>query len=383
MFQYMDNNYCVVEDTIVSWKGADIKLHIPSSFEGHPIKRIGDSAFQQCDQLVEVSFAEGIEEIGQFAFEGDWRIERLIFPSTLKSIEQSAFANCERLKSVTIPEKLEKIEQNAFDSCNQLKEAHLPSKIAEFGTKSPQVFPNGNICNIYVHFRVTTDEYKAIVPKKIAINGDRLLLTDDIDEVPWLSTLKGFSLANHIDSKMNTIFLVDTPEVDISPDLRRTLFSWEGIQDMSKEDAVIRKIISEGGYRYSNADDEKQWVSDSIKGKNKLVNSFSNRNFELSFCVLEHAEFTHNNSYIEGVIRLYRAYGFFISVHRIAYKGKDYFIYSRNYLAGNKMPRTDRVSSSVPVYHRKDMAIYDINGLLSDKKLSEEIYAKYKLFSIL
>ena len=62
-------------------------------------------------------------------------------------------------------------------------------------------------------------------------------------------------------------------------------------------------------------------------------------------------------------------YFYWQSAVKVCCRGKPYYIYRRNYLTSDdKLP-----------YHRLDMAVYDKNGLVTNRALSEEVYAKYKL----
>lgn len=383
MFQYMDSNYCVLEDTFITWSGKESQLRVPTVFNGRAIKKIGAGAFAKCNTLREVYIGEGYEEIGEGAFEQCTNLEKVFIPDTVKKINAKAFYKCERLQVVRMSQRLEDISTYVFMDCYALKEIHLPSTIKTMPPAMAPVFPDGTICNVYVHFKTDVDSYKELSKKKLALSTGKLLFTDTIDEVEWLSTLKYFNLPNHIDESMHAIFLVDQPSIDLSPDMRRTVFCWEGVPDMSKEDTVVKKLIAEDSSSYVNAEDERQWVANYIREIGNLPRSFSDAKNELCFCVLQQVDTSLDGYIVEGVIKIYRAFGFFLSVHKILYKHKFYYLYSRNYLFGNKMAKPDRVGNGDPVYYRNDMAIYGDEGLISDRKMSEEIYARYKLFSIL
>lgn len=383
MFQYMDKNYCVLGDTFITWSGTESVLKIPNIFNGNSAKRIGDGAFSKCDSLREVYIGEGYEVIGMAAFERCKNLEKVYIPDSVKVIEAKAFYKCEKLKVVRMSQAIEEMNGYVFEECISLKEIHLPSTISSMMKGEVPIFPDGSICDMYVHFTVNRDAYKAIASKTLVTGSGKMLLTDTIDELDWLSTLKFLNRPNHIDESMHGIFLVDQPMIDVSPDMRRTLFSWEGVPDMSKEDTVIKKLIESGSSSFVNDIDEAQWVSDCNREAERLPRSFLNRRNELCFCVLENTEVSADGNNINGTIKVYRTYGFFISVHRILHKQKYYYLYSRNYLVGNKMAKSDRVGKGTPIYYRNDMAIYSESGLVSDRRLSEEIYAKYKLFSIL
>ena len=60
--------------------------------------RITEGLFSNRDDIVAVSFPEGVETIASNAFENCRRLEKVEFPDSLKSIECEAFINCTSLK---------------------------------------------------------------------------------------------------------------------------------------------------------------------------------------------------------------------------------------------------------------------------------------------
>ncbi|MBR6547947.1 MAG: leucine-rich repeat protein [Clostridia bacterium] len=71
------------------------------------VKVIGDNAFSVCDNLTEVTLAEGIEHIGKRAFYYSPRICSIDLPASIRSLGEQAFAPCRDLESITIsPENL-------------------------------------------------------------------------------------------------------------------------------------------------------------------------------------------------------------------------------------------------------------------------------------
>lgn len=71
---------------------------------------IGEKSFDNCKQLVEVEFCEGLEEIGFRAFSYCTSLTKFKVPSTVKKIGAEAFCNCEQLVEVELCE-LEQIGQ--------------------------------------------------------------------------------------------------------------------------------------------------------------------------------------------------------------------------------------------------------------------------------
>jgi hypothetical protein len=75
---------------------------------------------------------DGIERIKEMAFSNCKNLETIIFPESLKIIENRAFAGCENIASITLPSGLKgicgDIMFSTFDGCKQLKKVTLSRK---------------------------------------------------------------------------------------------------------------------------------------------------------------------------------------------------------------------------------------------------------------
>lgn len=98
------------------WCKALTDVKIPSS-----VKRIENSAFEDCDALKNVTIEKGLEEIGRYAFYGCGVLADVKIPSSVKKIGDDAFSYCSALTSITIPSSVTEIGNDAFDWCNNLK----------------------------------------------------------------------------------------------------------------------------------------------------------------------------------------------------------------------------------------------------------------------
>ena len=93
------------------------------------VKEIDDSAFNGCEQLVEVQLSEGLEIIGYAAFAACKSLERFIVPSTVREIVAEAFSECSQLEEVELCEGLQKIGDWAFCGCKSLNRFKVPSTV--------------------------------------------------------------------------------------------------------------------------------------------------------------------------------------------------------------------------------------------------------------
>ena len=104
------------------------KVTVPSG-----VKKVGDSAFENCYQLKEVVF-EGTEcTIGIAAFRYCSGLTSITLPSGLKTIPLEGFAACTSLQSIEIPATVTSIGKEAFRKCSALKEITIPANVTSIG----------------------------------------------------------------------------------------------------------------------------------------------------------------------------------------------------------------------------------------------------------
>lgn len=100
---------------------ADADIVIPATYEGLPVKKIGNIAFSKCNTVSSVLIPEGVTEIGQQAFVLCENLKSVQLPDTLAKIDEEAFAGCYSLSSCNIPAGVKTIVPGAFRLCTSLK----------------------------------------------------------------------------------------------------------------------------------------------------------------------------------------------------------------------------------------------------------------------
>ena len=111
------------------YKKSDIiQVVLPDSIE-----KIGNSAFYQCSALEEVAFGENLLTIGDSAFYQCYRIEKVAIPDKVTSIGNSAFAGWIALTDATIGNSVESIGNLAFENCNSLTSIIIPDSVTSIG----------------------------------------------------------------------------------------------------------------------------------------------------------------------------------------------------------------------------------------------------------
>lgn len=116
---------CKALEKVHFGKVSTLRKHI-----GKVLKKIGESAFRNCENLTEIVLPDGLKEIGKEAFHQCKKLESVIFPKTLKSIGEEAFSGCVNLKNVVFPDSITDIECRAFENCKRLESVILPQKLS-------------------------------------------------------------------------------------------------------------------------------------------------------------------------------------------------------------------------------------------------------------
>lgn len=93
------------------------------------ITAIGDSAFDSCVNLSEISIPATVTEIENNVFDFCESLETIAIPGSVTQIGQSVFLGCCGLKNVTLPEGIKTISPYMFYFCTALEEITIPDSI--------------------------------------------------------------------------------------------------------------------------------------------------------------------------------------------------------------------------------------------------------------
>ncbi|OQX29381.1 MAG: hypothetical protein B0D92_04115 [Spirochaeta sp. LUC14_002_19_P3] len=104
----------------------DIKL--PST-----ITSIGNNAFDSCHKLALSSLPNGITSIGQRAFSGCTELVLTSLPDGITSISERAFSSTSKLALTSLPDGITSIGKSAFYGCSKLALSSLPDGITSIG----------------------------------------------------------------------------------------------------------------------------------------------------------------------------------------------------------------------------------------------------------
>lgn len=119
---------------IAAYVGFDVRVDIPQTIGGVPVRAIGEEAFYGHRYVYSVVIPEGVESVGPNAFAATYHLSAVSLPSTLRTIGENAFSQYHG-KVLTLPEGIETLGNGAF-SWSQLQEVYFPTSIASIGEEA-------------------------------------------------------------------------------------------------------------------------------------------------------------------------------------------------------------------------------------------------------
>lgn len=94
----------------------------------YPVKKIGNNSLRNNNNLVSLTFPEGLEIIGNSSIAQCESLSTVVMPSTVNSIEDWSFYGCLALQSITIPNGVTAITEHTFQNTG-LKSVVLPPSV--------------------------------------------------------------------------------------------------------------------------------------------------------------------------------------------------------------------------------------------------------------
>ncbi len=134
-FRSGDWNYSRNDDgtaTITQWNGEEESLAIPEELDGLKVTEIGETAFNACTGLKEVTIPESVTRIGEHAFGECAALNSVTMPDSVTEIADYAFFLCGNLEDINFPESLTRIGKKAF-CASLLTSVTIPDKVESIG----------------------------------------------------------------------------------------------------------------------------------------------------------------------------------------------------------------------------------------------------------
>lgn len=142
------DGYVIFRRILFCYQGEKETVSIPKG-----VRRIGECAFFQCENVKSVTIPDSVESIGDFAF-SECGITSIIVPKSVTSIGSFAFDRCTSLTEIVIPESVTSIGRTAFRDCTRLTSISLPESVTSINSS---MF-NGcsSLLGIIIHDKITS-----------------------------------------------------------------------------------------------------------------------------------------------------------------------------------------------------------------------------------
>ncbi len=149
-----DGRCLIIYNTIIAYaKGSGTDYIIPNG-----VTKIGESAFDGCEELTSITIPDSITSIGDKAFSDCCSLTSVTIPNSVTKIGKGVFYNCTNLTSITIANSVTEIGNHAFSGCDNLISITIPSGIT--GLQLCSFSGCKNIDKVYVCANTPPTYYK-------------------------------------------------------------------------------------------------------------------------------------------------------------------------------------------------------------------------------
>ena len=100
------------------------------------LRKIGNNAFENCDNLSKIVIPEKVENIGEKAFYHCDLLESVKLNNRLNVLNSNIFCNCKNLKQIEFLDGLKIVGDGVFGNCYELKEVLLPKTVQKIGVEA-------------------------------------------------------------------------------------------------------------------------------------------------------------------------------------------------------------------------------------------------------
>lgn len=98
------------------------------------VTEINSMAFSGCSSLTAIVIPDGVADIGAWAFEGCSSLIGIILPDSVTYINNGTFRDCTNLADITIPDGVTQLNDDLFAGCTSLANIVIPDTVTTIGS---------------------------------------------------------------------------------------------------------------------------------------------------------------------------------------------------------------------------------------------------------
>ena len=120
--------------TITGFLSDATEIVIPATYQGNPIVKIDDFAFDGNTNVTSVTMPDSITVVFMAAFRDCTNLQHVVFSENLRTIGSYAFAGCTSLEEINLPDSLMYLQDFCFHGCSSLTEITIPDSVRQIPT---------------------------------------------------------------------------------------------------------------------------------------------------------------------------------------------------------------------------------------------------------
>ena len=210
-FEFNDDHYELIECKDKSIQNANI----PKQYKGYPVTYIGNSAFEKCEELVEVVIPNSVTIIDYWAFQGCSSLTSVLIPNSVTTIDELAFADCTSLTSVHIPASVTNIVDSIFNTCSSLTNITVDENNPKYKSIDGNLYSVEDGVTTLVEYAIGKRDESFTIPDSVTIIGPRAFVNS-----PYLKNVKISNSVKYIGESAfwgcSSLEYMDIPESVIS-----------------------------------------------------------------------------------------------------------------------------------------------------------------------
>ncbi len=268
-------------------------------------------------------------------------IEHVIVPEGVKTIGRRTFYDCPRLSQIELPGSLESIEFWAFNRLPMLTSITIND------------------------LALSKKQFITLKQSGIPVGGTKYIVTDPSPLTLIMQIFKNVEIlpAKFIPNTISRLF--EAPDSNtFSESASYNCFRF-GISGGKEQTEEFRNALSDIN---NPVDPETEKQQDELLKKEYRADI---QKTAIIFLDAENYSNSGDTYYVRAEIRF--GYYFWQTLLPVYHERKQYYLYRRNYLSRNGGDK----------YLRVDVAILNDKGLVTNREEAEEVYAKYRMLSLL